>query len=176
MKLYTRKGDQGETGILGKDRLPKDDLRIEAYGTVDELNSIIGMTLHHAEEDLRPILQTIQSLLFEIGAELASVKERGNLSQNDIDFIEDQIDTASAETPAIKSFILPGGHEGASWFHLARTVSRRAERRVVSLDREVEINQLIIPILNRLSDLFFALARLQNYRNGIEDISWEART
>lgn len=175
VKLYTGKGDKGMTSILGSDKLPKYHQRIEAYGTIDELNAIIGILYHHADESYHSNLNSIQSMLFEIGSELASTQPRQKIHESDVKQLEILIDEASAQTPALKSFILPGGHIAASWFHLARTVTRRAERLVVRLGDETAIDQHIIPWLNRLSDLFFAWARLANQQQGIDDIPWVAR-
>jgi cob(I)alamin adenosyltransferase len=175
VKLYTGKGDKGMTSILGSDKLPKYHLRIEAYGTIDELNSIIGILYHHTDESYHQDFNTIQSMLFEIGSELASTEPRQKIHVSDVKYLETLIDRASAQTPALTSFILPGGHISASWFHLARTVTRRAERLVVQLSHETSIDENIVPWLNRLSDLFFAWARLANHQQGIEDVPWVAR-
>jgi cob(I)alamin adenosyltransferase len=175
MPLYTKKGDDGKTSIIGSNRLDKDNIRIDAYGTVDELNSIIGILLNKSTNRINQ-LKDIQSLLFEIGSELASETPRGSISEVDVQNLERQIDTASSKTSALTSFILPGGTDEASWFHLARTVARRAERVIVTLNREVTINQNIIPWINRLSDLFFAWARLANQEENISDIIWESRS
>ncbi len=172
MKLYTRNGDKGTTSYLGKDKLPKDNIRIEAYGTVDELNSIIGITLQYIPNKLTNKLIEIQNLLFYIGGELASEKPRNDITSDDIALLEQWIDEATDETPELKSFILPGGTMAASWLHFARTVTRRAERLTVTFARDNLINENIIPWLNRLSDLFFAWARLVNHMENVPDTIW----
>jgi cob(I)alamin adenosyltransferase len=175
MKLYTKTGDQGKTSIIGKDRIDKDDIRIEAYGTIDELNSIVGLTIPKVPPKIKDDLYQIQSLLFELGSELASVKPRNSISEEDISHLESLIDLAVSQTPDLKSFILPGGSEGSSWFHLARTVARRAERIILTFSKSNDINPNIIPWMNRLSDLLFAWARLCNVLDGIEDVEWKTR-
>ncbi len=175
MKLYTKSGDQGKTSILGKDRIDKDDIRIEAYGTIDELNSVVGLAISKVPNEIKDDLIKIQSLLFEIGSELASIKPRNTISVEDITNLELLIDQAVEQTPELKSFILPGGSEGSSWLHLARTVTRRAERLIFTLSKSNEINPNIIPWINRLSDLFFAWSRLCNTLDGIKDVEWKTR-
>lgn len=175
MKLYTKTGDKGETSIIGKDRIDKDDIRIEAYGTVDELNSVVGLAILRVSSEIKDDLIQIQSLLFEIGSELASIKPRNTICEEDIGNLESLIDQAVDQTPALKSFILPGGSEGSSWLHLARTVTRRAERLILTFSRSNEINPNIIPWMNRLSDLFFAWARQCNVLDGIKDVEWTKR-
>jgi len=176
MKLYTGKGDTGTTGILGKDRLSKDDSRIEAYGTVDELNSILGMVAQELSSALLDDLHQIQADLFEIGTELASENPKAGISQHDVQRLESLIDTATEDTPALTSFILPGGCQAASWLHMARTITRRTERRVVTLSRSINLNPVILVYLNRLSDLFFAWARWENHQHDVADIPWKARS
>ncbi|MDH5647238.1 MAG: cob(I)yrinic acid a,c-diamide adenosyltransferase [Candidatus Heimdallarchaeota archaeon] len=176
MKIYTKKGDDGLTAILGPDRLSKDHIRIESYGTIDELNSVLGMCLLTVNEDIKPIISTLQSLLFELGSDLASQIPMNTITTDDVNFLEKIIDEKTEHLPELKSFILPGGTEGSSWLHLARTVARRAERLIVSLNTISEINGKIIPFVNRLSDLLFVLARLDNYMSNINDITWKKRT
>jgi cob(I)alamin adenosyltransferase len=176
VKLYTGKGDEGTTGILGNERLSKDHTRIEAYGTIDELNAVLGILTLHSNPDLHANVRTIQSTLFEIGTELASANLNPTINQEDIELIEKWIDLAVDETPDLKSFILPGGTPGSSWFHLARTICRRAERRVVAFKTDHELNKFVLIYLNRLSDLFFAWARLENHRNGVDDTAWQSRS
>ena len=175
MKLYTGKGDKGETGILGNERLSKDHNRIEAYGTIDELNSTIGILIHNCDQDMIENLRSIQSDLFEIGTELASSNPKPIINVLDIQKLEKWIDAASNRTPELTSFILPGGSLGASWFHLSRTICRRAERRIVTFGSNHKLNENILTYINRLSDLFFAWARLENYKKNISDIPWESR-
>jgi len=175
MKLYTKTGDQGKTSILGKDRIDKDDIRIQAYGTIDELNSIVGLTITKVPNQIKDDLVAIQSLLFEIGSELASLNPRNIITDEDITHLESLIDVAVEQTPELKSFILPGGSEGSSWLHLARTVARRAERLIFTFSKSNEVNSNILPWVNRLSDLFFAWSRLCNLLDGIADVEWKKR-
>lgn len=175
MKIYTKTGDDGLTSILGKGRLNKDNIRIEAYGTIDELNSLLGVVMQYVPEVIRVEIIGIQGVLLEIGSELASVKPRNKVVPEDVEKLESIIDKIDGELEPLKSFILPGGSSGASWLHYARTVARRAERRVVSFANNHEINPVIIPFVNRLSDLLFTWARYANHLGKVEDIPWEAR-
>ncbi|HUR30320.1 MAG TPA: cob(I)yrinic acid a,c-diamide adenosyltransferase [Saprospiraceae bacterium] len=179
-KIYTKTGDDGTTGLFGGARLPKNHIRIEAYGTVDELNSVIGwlMTLIPKNDSL-DLLQTIQSRLFTVGANLASEPGKDmitpDLMDSDIVMLEQAIDMMQAELPELKHFILPGGSQSISAAHLARTVCRRAERRCVALAYDSQVDQIIILYLNRLSDYFFVLARWIGHKEGIEEIKWTPR-
>jgi cob(I)alamin adenosyltransferase len=191
MKIYTKTGDAGETGLFAGPRVRKDDLRIEAYGTVDELNAVLGLARSQgsgtaqqnaAEKlpmEIGELLARIQHTLFDLGAELATPdpKARGTsfVTPQEIERLENAIDTYEAKLPPLKTFILPGGTAGAAWLHLARTVCRRAERRVVSLaDREGEkLSPQLVVYLNRLSDLLFVLARTSNQAAGEADMPWE---
>lgn len=186
MPIYTRTGDHGETGLFGNRRVPKDHLRIEAYGTVDELNSVIGLCAAETgmPADVLHALPTIQSDLFEIGADLAT--EGGKASLKRIvpatADMERWIDASEAELPALRSFVLPGGSRAAALLHVARTVARRAERQFWTLAHELGEGPAehhapaeIGIYLNRLSDLFFSWARLANKRNGVDDVPWTGR-
>ncbi|HEX3159975.1 MAG TPA: cob(I)yrinic acid a,c-diamide adenosyltransferase [Gemmatimonadaceae bacterium] len=181
LKIYTRTGDQGDTGLFGGGRVPKDHVRVEAYGAVDELNASIGLA--RALEPmprLDDVLMPIQRDLFAIGALLATPdaeKMRQQLAKARVDEariteLEDAIDAGEAELEPLKAFILPGGTSKASALHVARTVCRRAERRVVQLARDTEIPPLAVIYLNRLSDLLFTLARVANRRAGTPDVEW----
>ena len=176
MKIYTKTGDGGETGLFGGGRVPKDDPRVRAYGDVDELNAMLGFGVALAPEEYeRETLQTIQRDLFSIGAELATpnpAKLRASVSADQVSGLEQVIDKYEATLPPLKNFILPGGTPKAAALHLARTTCRRAERSVVTLGRDQQINPLIIHYLNRLSDLLFVLARAVNKRAGRADIAW----
>lgn len=165
MKIYTKTGDTGQTALFGGKRLPKDDLRIESYGTVDELNSHIGLLRDSGltEED-QNILIEIQDRLFTIGSLLASDPNKDNLkvpqiAEADVTSLEHEIDRMNEGLPEMRSFVLPGGHLAISQCHVTRCVCRRAERRVVSLAAVAEIDSLIIQYLNRLSDYLFVLSR-----------------
>ena len=181
MKLYTKGGDGGETGLLGGRRVPKDDLRVQAYGEVDEVNAQIGFALALDPVDFaRALLETVQRDLFTIGAELAApdpiTVAKGLpdplLSGRETEALERAIDAHDAELPRLRSFILPGGTEKAAAFHVARAVCRRAERAVVSLSRQAPVSPAILAYVNRLSDLLFVLARAANARAGRADIVW----
>lgn len=176
MKIYTKTGDAGETGLFGGGRVPKDDPRVRAYGDVDELNATLGFGAALAPEEFaRETFQTIQRDLFSIGAELATpnpAKLRASVTADQVSALEQVIDKYEATLPALKNFILPGGTPKAAALHLARTTCRRAERSVVTLGREQQINPVIIHYLNRLSDLLFVLARAVNTQAGRADIAW----
>ena len=178
MKLYTKTGDKGKTSLMGG-RVSKDDLRVEAYGTIDELNSFIGKAVTELDpaifKDLLEDLETIQHELFDCGGDLANVmKERKyTLQEVSIEVLEKRIDALSDEAPPLKRFILPGGTPAAATLHIARTVTRRAERQVVTLMNEVEdVPAIVQKYLNRLSDYFFAAARVVNFRSNVNDIEY----
>jgi cob(I)alamin adenosyltransferase len=187
MKIYTRTGDQGETGLFGGGRVAKDHLRVEAYGEVDELNAALGLAIVHldrqSERELAERLREIQADLFAIGAYLATpaggnegaARHLPPLPEGRIGQMEAWMDRADDVLPPLRNFILPGGSESAAWLHLARTVCRRAERRVVALTRSSEVPGTIVIYLNRLSDLLFTFARLANRSAGAEDVSWTGR-
>jgi cob(I)alamin adenosyltransferase len=181
MRIYTKTGDAGETGLLGGGRVPKDHSRVEAYGDVDELNSAVGLVRAtqpvHFMDDL---LETIQRDLFALGGNLATpdpdrVKEaldKAEVSAERIAAFERVIDEADRELPPLRAFVLPAGTPKAAALHLARTICRRAERSVVRLSHEAYIPDLFLIYLNRLSDLLFTLARLANHRDGAGDVTW----
>ncbi len=176
-KIYTRSGDEGETGLFGGGRVPKDHPRVEAYSTLDEVNSVLGLLAAHLEGELAEIVRGVQRTLFDIGAELAT-PEAGRvpaLGAEATAALERYIDRWEGELDPLKTFILPGGTRLAAICHLARSITRRAERRVVTLARTEMINPEIIRYLNRLSDLIFVLARLLNRRAGTPDVLWEGR-
>lgn len=181
MKVYTRKGDKGTTGLIGGTRVPKHSLRIESYGTVDELNSYIGLLRDKAisEDDKKDLIE-IQDRLFTLGSLLAEDKEKSKMKlpqihQKDIDFLENKIDLMDTELPPMKSFILPGGHETVSFCHITRCVCRRAERLVTALSDEVELNELILSYLNRLSDYLFVYSRFLSLKLNAEEIPWQPK-
>jgi len=174
MKIYTGKGDEGKTSILGPDKLYKDDIRINAYGTIDELNSLIGLIILDVRDEIRPHLTKVQNNLFDIGSDLASVDPINSISADDVSVLERTIDKFEKELPELKSFILPGGSKASAWLHVGRSVTRRAEREITTLSRKSEINKHIIPWINRLSDLFFVWARYSNLKEDIADVKWEA--
>jgi cob(I)alamin adenosyltransferase len=172
-KIYTRTGDKGETGLGDGSRVEKDHIRVEAFGTVDELNSIIGMILAHTIPDpVQACLNKVQHHLFDLGGELC-IPGHNAIDETYISFLEETLDSFNEELPNLKEFILPSGGHATSACHLARTVCRRAERRVVSLSREENLSEFSISYLNRLSDLLFVIARvLARHENGSE-VLWQ---
>jgi len=176
VKIYTKTGDAGETGLFGGGRVSKDDPRVQAYGDVDELNAWIGFVVAiHLPAFESNVLQTIQRDLFAIGAELATpdpAKLRASLDPATVTALETVIDSYDPKLKPLKNFILPGGSPKGAALHVARTVCRRAERSVVALAQIQQINPLIIRYLNRLSDLLFVLARAVNMQTGHDDIAW----
>lgn len=172
MKIYTKTGDDGKTSIIGKTRISKDDIRIEAYGSVDELNSWLGVIYNEINEKNTSLIKRIQSDLFEIGAELASENNEMNLAKIEPKILEEKIDDLSEKLQPLRSFILPGGSLTASKLHFARTICRRAERRIVSLSKVVDVRDKIIIYMNRLSDYFFVLARYENSISDVAEIKW----
>lgn len=178
MKLYTRTGDNGKTSLIGG-RVDKDDIRVEAYGTVDEVNSFVGQAVTQLElaifEDILLDLEKIQHELFDCGGDLANVSKKRELklTKESIDYLEGRIDAMIAEAPELERFILPGGAPAAASIHIARTVTRRAERLVVSLMKnDNDIPVLTLQYLNRLSDYFFAVARVINFRLNQKDVEY----
>ncbi|MDQ3142098.1 MAG: cob(I)yrinic acid a,c-diamide adenosyltransferase [Bacteroidota bacterium] len=178
MKIYTKTGDEGNTSLFGGRRISKDDLRIEAYGTVDELNANIGLlSAYFIEEKLTSEFLNIQNDLFVLGSHLAADPNKQNLAipkleNSHIESLEHSIDFMDASMNPLRSFILPGGTMAISQAHICRTICRRAERRVVSLHQQESIYPLLIIYLNRLSDYFFTVARYIAHLEGVEDIPW----
>jgi cob(I)alamin adenosyltransferase len=171
-KIYTRTGDKGVTGLGDGSRVDKDSLRVEAYGTVDELNSAVGFVLSaDLPADVRDSLTRIQHELFDLGGELC-MPGTTLIPDRYVDTLEKDLDRFNEDLPPLKDFILPGGSEAASRCHLARTVARRAERRVVSLARDEAVNDATIRYLNRLSDLLFVVARVLARRDGGSEVLW----
>jgi cob(I)alamin adenosyltransferase len=180
-RIYTKTGDRGTTGLYGGGRVRKDDPRVEAYGSVDELNAVLGVAVATVTDDeIRAALRRIQDELFTLGGELATPdpdavgKQLIPVGDEEIGRMERQIDRIDAEVPPLRKFVLPGGHPGAAYLHLARTVCRRAERRVLALTDHAPVREGVIVYLNRLSDLLFMLARLQSARAGVPEPTWEA--
>ncbi len=181
MKIYTKTGDKGQTSLYGGTRVSKDHERINAYGTIDELNSFIGMVGDlDTDKERVSFFRIIQSRLFTIGSSLAAETDRTkdikpDLEEEDILALENAIDDMNASLPAMKNFILPGGHQLVSSTHIARTVCRRAERLVISLSGHENVEDIVIKYLNRLSDYLFVLARKQGQELKIEEIPWRPR-
>jgi len=183
IKIYTKTGDAGKTSLIGGTKVPKSHIRIESYGTIDELNSFIGMVRDQIdEENSKNVLKEIQDRLFTIGSSLACDPEKEpsmkipDLKEEDVRFLETQIDQMNEVLPAMKNFILPGGHLAVSTAHVARCVCRRAERICVAMqENEDFIDVLVLKYLNRLSDYLFVLARYIGHLLNAEEIAWKAR-
>ena len=181
MKIYTKTGDDGTTGLFGGARVPKHHIRIESYGTVDELNSYIGLVRHRKiDPKSETILGEVQDRLFTIGSILASDPSKSNLSvpdlhESDINLLEKEMDRMNEALPEMRSFVLPGGNDTVSFCHIARCVCRRAERLVVLLNEKETINPLVGKYLNRLSDYLFVLSRKITQDDKLNEIPWKPR-
>jgi cob(I)alamin adenosyltransferase len=181
MKIYTKTGDDGHTGLIGGTRVWKNNIRIEAYGTIDELNAHIGhLWVQSVPDDVRIYLQRIQFQLFTIGSNLATDLEASELStasvveEQDILYLEKEIDRMDAVLPPLKYFVLPGGTIATAVAHICRTVTRRAERRILDLQQSgLSVEPLILKYLNRLSDYFFTLSRYLSVNKGVEEFFWK---
>ena len=182
MKIYTKTGDEGETGLVGGQRVSKDDHRIRVYGGLDELNAILGMTLNRDDlpEELKNDLHEIQNRLFEVGAELATPRDEGArldslLQAADVAFLETRMDQMDEALSPLKNFILPGGSHSSGHLHFARAVVRRCERDLITLHRAIAQRTVVLQWLNRLSDYFFVAARYCNFSVKISDVEWKKR-
>lgn len=181
MKIYTRTGDDGSTALFAGGRVSKHHLRVECYGTVDELNSALGLA--RALQPLAPTdgrLHTVQRQLFNLGADLATPLDAPTnyivrVPAEDVAWLEAEIDAMTAELPELHAFILPGGTPAAAQIHVARTICRRAERLATALAEHEALNPQAVPYLNRLSDFLFTLARWENHQSGVEDERWTVR-
>jgi cob(I)alamin adenosyltransferase len=182
VKIYTKTGDAGETALFGGGRVGKDHIRVATYGTVDELNASIGWAVTQVvDADIRARLSLLQHDLFTIGSELATPPSREGRTRPEVPLLpigrigemEAWMDLADTELPELRAFVLPGGTPGAAALHVARTICRRAERAVVHLAADESVDADVITYLNRLSDLLFTLARLENERHGTGDVEWE---
>ncbi|EIJ79894.1 ATP/cobalamin adenosyltransferase [Bacillus methanolicus PB1] len=178
MRIYTRTGDKGQTSLIGG-RVDKDDLRVEAYGTVDEVNCFVGQAMAELDpvvfKDVLEDLEKIQHELFDCGGDLANISSRRQLklTAEAIEYLEKRIDEFTDEAPKLEKFILPGGTKPSASIHIARTVTRRAERLIVKLKKkDPEVPELVLKYMNRLSDYFFALARIVNFRLGVKDVEY----
>jgi cob(I)alamin adenosyltransferase len=182
MKIYTKIGDSGETRLFGGTRIDKDDARVDAYGSIDELNAVIGVARsHQLAQTVEALCASLQSALFVVGAELASLPENRDklklklVDATDVASLESAIDTFSEQLPPLVNFILPGGSRAAAALHHARTVCRRAERQVVALKKVSPVSSDLLIYLNRLGDLLFVLARFENQHTGVPDVPWITR-
>lgn len=181
VKIYTKTGDNGETSLFGGNRLRKDSPRVEAYGTVDELNASFGTAASFIKDKkIRSIIENIQNDLFEIGAELADPQKIGKntnklfkLNKAKVLELEKIIDQLDSRLPTLKSFIIPGGTTSSSLIQVSRSITRRAERRIISLSRKEKINPDLLVYMNRLSDLLFVIARQLNKKANVKDIIWK---
>jgi cob(I)alamin adenosyltransferase len=181
-RVYTRTGDDGMTGLAGNQRVPKDSARIESYGTVDELSSVLGAALACGlDQSLAAAVGRIQNELFHLGSDLC-VREEDKvhlkvpvIEDRHVQALEDLLDELTAELGPLANFILPGGSPGAAQLHVARTVCRRAERHLVALSRQEAIGPHVLPYVNRLSDALFVMARYENLKKGVPDILWDSR-
>lgn len=181
-KIYTRKGDDGTTGLGGGQRVAKESLRVQAYGTVDELNSCLGVAVAHGLcHRLAEIMPIIQNELFHLGSDLCFVEEDKQkyglpqIEERHVRQLEVWIDEITAVVGPLENFILPGGAVGAAHLHVARTVCRRAEREAIALSRHEAIGVFVVPYLNRLSDALFVMARLENHEKGVAEPVWNSR-
>jgi cob(I)alamin adenosyltransferase len=175
-KIYTRTGDDGTTGLGDGSRVAKDSLRVDAMGDVDELNSVIGLLLTEGVPTiLTDLLTQVQHDLFNLGGEIC-IPDYVILSQANIDNLEEAIDTLNEQLAPLKEFILPGGTKSAAFCHLARTVCRRAERKLITLARDEKVTDISLKYLNRLSDLLFVLCRVINKEAGVSDVLWQNKT
>ncbi len=177
-KVYTRTGDTGKTSLVSGTRVDKDDVRVEAYGTVDELNSNIGVLLHSTkldDQDIYALLRKAQNKLFNIGAYLANDKADAlyGVKEEDVAELEKMMDAMNEELPPAQGFVLPGGTRLSATADRCRTITRRAERRVVTLSHVAHVEPLVLEYLNRLSDFFFVFARFNNIHNQVEEIYWD---
>ncbi|SFB17018.1 cob(I)alamin adenosyltransferase [Lentibacillus halodurans] len=184
MRIYTKKGDKGNTSLISGKRVPKNDLRVEAYGTCDEANSIIGLALSFLDQEdwtdkeaFLKKMHRVQTILFHVGAELATPNDKEvtwKLKQEHIEELENQMDAWDQHLEMLRNFILPSGHSASSALHSARTVTRRAERTAIALNEQEEVNPLVISYLNRLSDFLFVAARYVNQKLGGKEITLKA--
>ena len=175
-KIYTKIGDKGSTQLGDGKMVNKDSLRVDAYGSVDEANATIGLSILRTNIKIKKILKIVQNDLFDLGADLCLPDKKNTqklkITKDRVDYIEEKIDNFNKELSSLNSFILPGGSESSTYLHIARTVTRRAERKIVTLSKKEKINPITIIYLNRLSDLLFVLARYTNNK-GKKDILWK---
>ena len=178
MKIYSKKGDKGKTSLIGGKIVDKHNLSVDAYGTIDELNSFVGLLKDYVEDKkINEVLHNIQLKLFSVGSILASAgdnnfSEKVSIGKKDLEDIESNIDNMNNQLPEIKNFIIPGGHKISSYCHVCRSICRRAERRISELNNLYKINPYILSYVNRLSDFFFVLSRHIKHSDNIEETYW----
>jgi len=178
MKIYTKKGDKGKTSLIGGETVDKHDAAVDSYGTIDELNSFVGLLNDYVnDKEIKEVLNNIQIKLFSVGSILASggnknFSNKVNIEKKDVEDIESSIDDMNSKLPELKNFIIPGGHKTSSYSHVCRSICRRAERKISELNNHTKINPHILSYTNRLSDFFFVLSRYLKYSENIEDTHW----
>lgn len=178
MKIYTRKGDSGYTSLIDGDIVNKHNLSVDAYGTIDELNSFLGLLKDYIKDDkIKDILNKIQIKLFSIGSILASgknknISEKVKIEKKDVEYIELEIDRLNKDLPELKNFVIPGGHKTSSYSHVCRSICRRAERKISELNNKSSVDSNILAYVNRLSDFFFVLSRFLKYSDNVSESHW----
>ena len=178
MKIYTRKGDSGYTSLIDGDIVNKHNLSVDAYGTIDELNSFLGLLKDYIKDDkIKDILNKIQIKLFSIGSILASgknknISEKVKIEKKDVEYIELEIDRLNKDLPELKNFVIPGGHKTSSYSHVCRSICRRAERKISELNNKSSVDSNILAYVNRLSDFFFVLSRFIKYSDNVSESHW----
>ncbi len=178
MKIYTRKGDSGHTSLIDGDIVNKHNLSVDAYGTIDELNSFLGLLKDYIDDEkIKDVLNTIQLKLFSIGSILASgenqnISEKVKIEKKDVEYIELEIDRLNEYLPELKNFIIPGGHKISSYSHVCRSICRRAERKISKLNKNSSVDPNILAYVNRLSDFFFVLSRFLKYSDNVSESHW----
>ena len=178
MKIYTRKGDSGQTSLIDGDMVNKHNLSVDAYGTIDELNSFLGLLKDYIKDDkIKDILNNIQIKLFSIGSILASgknqnISEKVKIEKKDVEYIELEIDRLNKDLPELKNFVIPGGHKTSSYSHVCRSICRRAERKISELNNKSSVDSNILAYVNRLSDFFFGLSRFLKHSDNVSESHW----
>lgn len=178
MKIYTRKGDSGQTSLIDGDVVNKHNLSVDAYGTIDELNSFLGLLKDYIKDDkIKDILNKIQIKLFSIGSILASgknknISEKVKIEKKDVEYIELEIDRLNKDLPELKNFVIPGGHKTSSYSHVCRSICRRAERKISELNNKSSVDSNILAYVNRLSDFFFVLSRFLKHSDNVSESHW----
>ena len=178
MKIYTRKGDSGQTSLIDGDMVNKHNLSVDAYGTIDELNSFLGLLKDYIKDDkIKDILNNIQIKLFSIGSILASgknqnISEKVKIEKKDVEYIELEIDRFNKDLPELKNFVIPGGHKTSSYSHVCRSICRRAERKISELNNKSSVDSNILAYVNRLSDFFFVLSRFLKHSDNVSESHW----